>query len=102
MLILIKSTGKIHDPVVKAAVEAMAQFYCNKLREFLPNSIYCLYSGGGIYVMVHHGVFEPYFDRFRVSEEWDNLLKVLLDSFDALIGDLRDEFLNSIRNAKAW
>lgn len=88
-----KEHGKdIHDPVVKAAVEAMAQFYCDKLREFLPNSIYCLYSGGGIYVVVHHKVFEQYFAKFRIREDWDDLLRVLLDSFDALIGDLRDEF----------
>jgi hypothetical protein len=82
----------IHDPAVKAAVEAMAQFYCDRLRERLPNSVYVLYSGGGIYVMVHHKVFEPYFAKFRLREDWEGLLRVLLDSFDALIGDLRDEF----------
>lgn len=82
----------IHDPAVKAAVEAMAQFYCDRLRERLPNSVYCLYSGGGIYVTVHHKVFEPYFAKFRLREDWEGLLRVLLDSFDALIGNLRDEF----------
>jgi hypothetical protein len=82
----------IHDPEVKKAVEDMAQFYSNKLREHAPNSIYCLYSGGGIYVMVHHRVFDRYFETYRSREDWNVKLLTLTDSFDALIGDIRDEF----------
>lgn len=82
----------IHDPNVKKAVEDMAQFYADKLREHAPNSVYCLYSGGGIYVMVHHKVFERYFETYRSHEDWDARLLTLMDSFDAIIGDLRDEF----------
>lgn len=88
-----KEDGKdIHDPEVKEAVEAMAQFFSDKLREYAPNSVYCLYSGGGIYVMVHHKVFKPYFKKLRAEKDWDILLLTLLASFDALIGDIRDEF----------
>ena len=82
----------IHNPEVKKAVEDMGQFFADKLREYAPNSVYCLYSGGGIYVMLHHKVFEPYFEKFRNTDEWDVMFMTLLDAFDYLIGDIRDEF----------
>jgi len=82
----------IHNPDVKKAVEDMGQFFADKLREYAPNSVYCLYSGGGIYVMLHHKVFEPYFEKFRNTDEWDVMFMTLLDAFDYLIGDIRDEF----------
>jgi hypothetical protein len=82
----------IHDPAAKKAVEDMAQYFTDELRKYIPNSVYVLYSGGGIYVMIHHRVFEAYFQRFKVNDDWDMMLKVLLDSFDCLIGSLRDAF----------
>ena len=80
----------IHE--VKEAVEAMAQFYSNKLLEYCPNSVYVLFSGGGIYVMLHHGVFEEYFKRFQNSDEWDMMLLTLLDALDSFIQCYRDDF----------
>lgn len=82
----------IHNPEVKKAVEGMAQFYTDKLREHAPNSVYVAYSGGGIYLMVHHMVFAPYFERFRNKDNADIMLLNLLDAFDSLIGDLETEF----------
>src|SRR5665647_2228691 len=82
----------IHDPEVKKAVEDMGQFFADKLREYAPNSVYCLYSGGGIYVMLHHKIFEAYFEKFRNTDEWDIMFMTLLDALDFLIGDIRDEF----------
>ena len=84
----------IHDPKVKKAVEDMAQYFSDRLREYVPNSVYCLYSGGGIYVMVHHKVFDQFCDRFKndPEESWDKMAKVLGNAFDYLIGDLTDEF----------
>lgn len=82
----------IHDPEVKKAVEDMAQFYVDKLREHVPNSVYVAYSGGGIYVMVHHMVFAQHFEKFRNTEEAHVILLTLLDAFDDLIGNLKDEF----------
>lgn len=82
----------IHNPEVKKAVEDMGQFFTNKLREYAPNSVYVAYSGGGIYVLVHHGVFTPYFERFRNKEDWDLMLLTLLDAFDFLIAYIRDDF----------
>ncbi|KKG06136.1 hypothetical protein [Methanosarcina mazei] len=82
----------IHSPDIKKAVEDMAQFFTDRLREYAPNSVYVAYSGGGIYVLVHHGIFIPYFKRFRNRDDWDLMLLTLLDAFDMLIGDMRDEF----------
>lgn len=82
----------IHNPEVKKAVEDMAQFYADKLREHAPNSVYVAYSGGGIYVMVHHMIFAPYFEKFRNTDNADVMLLTLLNAFDYLIGDLGDEF----------
>lgn len=86
----------IHDPDVKKAVEDIAQYFSDRLREYLPNSVYCLYSGGGIYIMVHHKVFSQYYERFLSNPDpdlsWDKMLGVLSDAFDYLIEDMRDEF----------
>jgi|ERR1035437_6709321 hypothetical protein len=84
----------IHDLEVKKAVEDMAQYFSDKLREYVPNSVYCLYSGGGIYVMVHHKVFDQFCDRFKndPEEPWDKMAKVLGDALDYLIGHLENEF----------
>lgn len=82
----------IHDPAVKKAVEDMAQYFCSRLREFLPNSVYAAFSGGGIYILVHHRVFTRFFDKFDTSEERDLMIRTLLDAFDHLIGDIRDQF----------
>jgi len=86
----------IHDPEVKKAVEDIAQYFSDRLREYLSHSVYCLYSGGGIYVMVHHRAFSQYYDRYLSNPDpkcnWDKMLSVLGDAFDYLIEDMRDEF----------
>jgi hypothetical protein len=84
----------IHDLEVKKAVEDMAQYFSDRFRDYVPNSVYCLYSGGGVYVMVHHKVFDQFCDRFKSdpNESWDKMAKVLGDALDYLIGDLNDEF----------
>lgn len=84
----------IHNTEVKKAVEDMGQFFADKLSEYAPNSVYVAYSGGGVYVLVHHGVFTPYFERFRITDKWDLMLLTLLDAFDFLIADIRDEFFS--------
>lgn len=76
----------------KAAVESLAQFYSDKFREYLPNSVYLLYSGGGIYVLIHHSVFENYFKQYQNEPDWLVRLQALYDAFNALIDTLRDEF----------
>jgi hypothetical protein len=92
-----KEHGKdIHDPEIKKAVEDIAQYFSDRLREYVPNSVYCLYSGGGIYVMVHHKTFSQYYERYFSNTDpkctWDKMVSVLGDAFDYLIEDIRDEF----------
>jgi hypothetical protein len=86
----------IHDPEVKKAVEDFAQYSSDRLSEYVPNSVYCLYSGGGIYVLVHHKAFSQYYNRYLTNPDskysWDKMLSVLGDAFDYLIEDMRDEF----------
>ena len=46
------------DLSVKKAVEDAAQFHVDYLKKMgISKSVYCLQSGGGIYVHVHHGLF---------------------------------------------
>lgn len=84
----------IHDDGARKAVEELTQFYSDKLRDCLPNSVYCLYSGGGIYVMVHHKAFDCYVNRFINTDQWDMMIRTLQDAFDALIKAYRDEFFD--------
>lgn len=86
--------ANIHDPAVKEAVEAMAQFFVDRLREVCPNSVYVTYSGGGIYVFVHHGVFEEYFKKFAMStgSVYRDMVDTLTISLNFLIEDLSKEF----------
>lgn len=86
----------IHDPEVKKAVEDIAQYFSDRLRKHLPNSVYCLYSGGGIYVMVHHKALAPYYERYTNNPNqdlnWDKMLRVLCDALDYLIEHMRNKF----------
>lgn len=83
----------IHDPEVKKALEDMAQFLCDFFREYLPRSVYALYSGGGIYVMLHHKCFDPYFKQYRSEKyDWHNKMQNLTDAFNRLIEDKGAEF----------
>jgi hypothetical protein len=86
----------IHDPEIKKAVEDIAQYFSHRLRKYVPNSVYCLYSGGGVYILVHHRAFSQYYERYLSNSDtknpWDKMLSVLGDAFDFLIEDIRDEF----------
>ena len=47
----------IEDPEVKQAVETAAQFLVDYLRDHgVHESVWVLFSGGGIYVEIHHGI----------------------------------------------
>jgi hypothetical protein len=76
----------IQEPKVKEAVEAAAQWYADKLRKFTPNSVYCLFSGGGIYVLLHHEVLKDYFERigFCGKEDYIKLIKTLTYAINEL------------------
>lgn len=82
----------ITDSEVKKSVELMAQYYVDIFKKYCPDSVYCLFSGGGIYVMLDHRTFKAYFERFRDAGDWDKMLMVLLNAFDDLINSIRDDF----------
>jgi len=82
----------IHDPEVKQAVECMGQFFTDKFRAHAPNSVYVLYSGGGIYVMVHHGVLESYLNQLNTKKERVEGFTILLESFKLVIEEIRVEY----------
>jgi hypothetical protein len=79
------------SPDIKRAVEAAGQFLVNYLREHgVYKSVHCLYSGGGIYVHVHHALF-------RASPDWspadrEQTFRSLTTAFNALIGDISKQF----------
>lgn len=83
----------IHVPDVKKAVEDMAQYFTGKLREYTPNSVYVLYSGGGIYVLVHHAIFKQFFTpEFLPEYSKAAKLNAMFSAFNDLIAKMKKEF----------
>lgn len=85
----------IREPEVKQAVEAAAQFFCDKLRFYAPNSVYCLFSGGGIYVFLHHEVLAPFFHRIAFTgskDDYTRYVRTLTDALNVYTKKLSDEF----------
>jgi len=84
----------IREPEVKEAVEAAAQWYADKFRKFAPNSVYCLFSGGGVYVLLHHEVLKKYFKRisFCGREDYIKFIKTLTDAINDLTKIYETEF----------
>lgn len=85
----------INVPKVKAAVEALGQYTADRIREFAPNSVHCLFSGGGIYVLIHHRAFTQFFDTYKVGKEgidYDYWLEVLIDAVNAFLNDIYTDF----------
>jgi len=84
----------IREPEVKNAVETAAQFFCERLREYAPNSVHCLFSGGGIYVLLHHEVLKGFFDKitFCETEDYSRYVRALTDALNAYTIKLSAEF----------
>lgn len=80
-----------NSPEIKKAVEDAGQFFVNYLREHeIKKSVHCLYSGGGIYVHVHHGLF-------RTKAEWtpedrEQAARSLTIAYNALIAEISKNF----------
>lgn len=96
--------ANIHEPAVKEAVESMANFIVSKLKDICPNSIYCLYSGGGIYIMIHHGVFEEYFKNYPEKLEEQKALDtdILMDALNNVIMEWQNEFYTQFSQHKKY
>lgn len=82
----------IQDPEIKQAVEDMGQYYTDRLREYVPNSVYVLFSGGGIYVMIHHMAFNPYFSKFYNDPEWPKYCSIMIYAVNSMLDTIRQDF----------
>ena len=82
----------IHEPEVIKAVEDMAQFFINEFKEHAPNSVYATFSGGGVHVYVHHGVFEPFFNQFEIPSQRSDGFRLLCGIFALYIEDIKNQF----------
>ncbi|WP_462273427.1 hypothetical protein [Methanohalophilus sp.] len=82
----------IHNPEVKQAVEDMGQYYADRLREYAPDSVHCLFSGGGIYVLLHHKAIEDYCKRFVTGNDWEEKFSTLLKAYGYVIEEIRKDF----------
>jgi len=87
----IDAIGDIHDPVIKKAVEDLAQFYTDEFRKYAPNSVYVLFSGGGVYVHLHHKVFQDHFNNLEYP--YDESVQNLLNGFGEWLDDIWKRFI---------
>ena len=90
----IDGIGDIRSLAVKQAVEAAGQFYVDYLRERgIENSVYCLYSGGGIYVHLHHGLFSVDVGNTELTPEARKKeFQILCKAFNQLIAEISQAF----------
>lgn len=87
--------ANIHDADIKKAVEDMAQFYCDKLREHAPNSVYTCFSGGGIYVFLHHKTLENEFKKAVEGGYINEFTDRITGAYNAFIAATRKEFFKA-------
>ena len=91
----IDSIGDIRKSLVgKQAVEAAAQFHVDYLREAgIENSVYCLYSGGGVYVQLHHGLFSVDVGNTELTPEARRReFSLITKAYNMLIGEISQAF----------
>ena len=89
----IDSLGDIHENEVRKAVEDGAKFFIEKTKEFLPNSLHMCFSGGGIYIYIHHNCFKT--PKNATEEELDWYWYVLQNEFNYYIKDVENEFFKA-------
>ncbi len=82
------------SPEIKNAVEAAGQFFVDYLREHgIRKSVHCLYSGGGIYVHVHHALLRA--DPDENSQDREHAFRSTTMAFNSLIGDISKQFFET-------
>jgi hypothetical protein len=78
----------IEDPEVTHAVEAAAQFLVDYLRDQgVHASVWILFSGGGIYVEIHHAICKP-----NTVEGREEFFEMATDAYNSLIGHISEKF----------
>jgi hypothetical protein len=81
----------INDPSVRDAVEDAARFLVQKLKDAgISKSIYSLFSGGGIYVFLHHELFRS--KPEWIPEERERALRSLTGSYNMFLVDVETKF----------
>ncbi len=90
----IDGIGDIKSLAVKQAVEAAAQFHVDYLRERgIEKNVYCLYSGGGIYVHLHHGLFAVDVGNTDLTPEArKEQFQILCKAYNQIIGEISQAF----------
>ncbi len=82
----------IDDPVVQEALNAGAQFIVNYLKDHgIHKSVWVLFSGGGIYALVHHGICKPASETSS-PETRAEFFANRTDEFNALIVKVAADF----------
>jgi DNA primase large subunit len=83
----------IEDPETKQAVEAAAQFLIDYLKENgIHKSVWPLFSGGGIYVKIHHEICCP---KSTMPEDRAAFFEELTDRYNRLIDHVSEEFFKA-------
>ncbi len=83
----------IEDPEIKQAVEAAAHFLVDYLREHgIHESVWVLFSGGGIYVKVHHEICKP---KSTTPENRQAFFEEVTERYNRLIAHVSDEFFKA-------
>ena len=90
----IDGIGDIRSLAVKEAVEAAAQFHVDYLRERgIEKNVHCLYSGGGIYVHLHHGLFAVEVGNTDLTPgARKEQFQILCKAYNQIIGEISQAF----------
>ena len=81
----------IEDAEVKQAVEAAAQFLVDYLRDQgVHDSVWVLFSGGGIYVEINHQICKP-----NTVEGRKEFFEMATDAYNSLIGHISEDFFKA-------
>jgi hypothetical protein len=84
---------QIEDPGIRQAVETAAQFLVDFLKEHdIHESVWVLFSGGGIYVEIHHEICKP---KSSMPEDREAFFEELTDRYDRLIAHVSEEFFKA-------
>ncbi|MGD0954715.1 MAG: hypothetical protein ABR985_20410, partial [Methanotrichaceae archaeon] len=81
----------LEDPEIKAAVEDAAKFLVDCLKAHgIHQSVWVLFSGGGIYVEVHHEIVKP-----KAKEGRAEFFEFVTDRYNRFIGHISEEFFKA-------
>ncbi len=81
------------DPQNRLAVEQMAQYLVQRLFDAeIKKSVYCLQSGGGIYVLLHHSLCSFYYPSPGDENQREKFFRTTTASFKMWLADVEKEF----------